>query len=459
MRINLLLNITALLLAAVTVTAQTTKKPVQLSDTVVNGKTGKAYPQQLDNKLFDTIDVGGGAPKKVFKGQGPIQAVSTVSRPVQKQWKGIFSQPGDDVFFRNDFDCARLNGLIKTDDTTYTALITSENTPVNGSPWYAFKVWSARPKRITIQLTYQQGAKHRYSPKFSKDGKVWTVPDEKADAEPDALPESYRFTVNVSRDTLWVAAQELYTYQKVQQWIAALANKTAVTTATIGKSTAGRPLTLFTIGNAASKNRILILGRQHPPEVTGQEALSAFVETLAGNSEAAKQFREHFLVYVIPFMNPDGVAEGHWRHNLGGIDLNRDWQDFNQPESRAVRDFLKKEIAVAGNKLLFSIDFHSTFDDIYYVVDPQLKGNMPGFVPEWLQQLKERMPGYVPNSKPLYSAPPTSTAFSYLFQQYGTEALVYEIGDKTPRDFIRHKGEVAAGALMDMLRFFDRYVH
>lgn len=419
------------------------------SNGVIVGKNLRG--EQLHQKLEALLGAPAAATQKVFKGQGPIQAVSTISRPVQKQWKGIFSQPGDAVFFSNDFECARLNGLVKTNDTTYTALITSENTPVNGSPWYAFKVWSATPKRITIQLTYQQGAKHRYTPKFSKDGKVWTLPEEAADAEPDALPESYRFAVNVSRDTLWVAAQELYTCQQVQRWIAKLGKQTKLNTLTIGKSTAGRPLTLFTMGNAASKNRILILGRQHPPEVTGQEALSAFVETLAGNTDQARQFREHFLVYVVPFMNPDGVAEGHWRHNLGGIDLNRDWQDFNQPESRAVRDFLKKEIAAQNNKLLFSIDFHSTFDDIYYIVDPKLKGNMPGFVPEWLQQLQERIPGYVPNSKPLYSAPPTSTAFSYFFQQYGTEALVYEIGDKTPRSFIRRKGEVAAQALMDML--------
>lgn len=422
------------------------------SNGVIVGKNlrGEALKQKLEELLGGKAVVTEG--KKAFKGQGPIQAVSTVSRPVQKQWKGIFSQPGDDVFFRNDFECARLNGLVKSNDSTYTLLITSENTPVNESPWYAFKVWSKKPKHITVKLTYQQGVKHRYAPKFSHDGKAWSLPsDSTADTEPDKLPAEYTFGVEVSADTLWVAGQELYTYQYVQQWIAGLGKQTKLTTETIGKTAAGRPLTLVKLGNLSSNNRILILGRQHPPEVTGQEALNAFVETLAANTPQANAFREQFLIYVIPYMNPDGVAEGFWRHNEGGIDLNRDWQDFNQPESRAVRDFLKKEMVSPQQKLWFSIDFHSTWDDIYYIVDPKLKGNMPGFVTGWLQQLQQRIPGYVPNIKPLYSGPPTSTAFSYLFQQYGTEALVYEIGDKTPRDFITHKGQVAATALMDML--------
>ena len=34
---------------------------------------------------------------------------------------------------------------------------------------------------------------------------------------------------------------------------------------------------------------------------------------------------EKFRVLAFPLMNPDGVDLGHWRHNAGGIDLNRDW--------------------------------------------------------------------------------------------------------------------------------------
>lgn len=62
---------------------------------------------------------------------------------------------------------------------------------------------------------------------------------------------------------------------------------------------------------------MMVIGRLHPPEVTGQFALQAFVESLCMDSETAKKFRKEYTVYVVPMMNPDGVDNGHWRHNTG----------------------------------------------------------------------------------------------------------------------------------------------
>ncbi|MFT4031089.1 MAG: M14 family metallopeptidase [Siphonobacter sp.] len=385
--------------------------------------------------------------KPVFKGQDPIQGVSTETKPVQKQWKGIF--PVGSVFFRNDFEGGRLNGITQVNDTLYSALITSENTPINGSPWYSFKVWSNTPKRIVLQLTYQQGSRHRYPPKLSHDGTIWTELNHSDSGE--SAPVSYSFPISVSRDTLWVAAQELTTSKHVQAWIKTLTKKPYIKSESFGKSRDGRALPLLRIGNLSSKKRIIITGRQHPPEVTGHLALKAFVETLAGDSELAKKFRSEYLIYVMPLLNPDGVDEGFWRHNSGGIDLNRDYDTFHQPESKAVRDFLIREIKQPGNQLVFGLDFHSTGDDIYYTVDPKLIETNREFIPTWLAHLKGRLPGYEPNVKPLYLGGPTYTAYSYFFKTYGAQSLVYEIGDRTPRPFIQEKSQVAAEELMKLL--------
>ena len=96
----------------------------------------------------------------------------------------------------------------------------------------------------------------------------------------------------------------------------------------------------------------MVFGRQHPPEVTGWLAMKAFVETLNGDSKLAKKFRKKYTTYVVPLMNPDGADLGHWRHNAGGVDLNRDWSQFHHPETQAVRDFLRKK-TVEGAKLYF----------------------------------------------------------------------------------------------------------
>lgn len=387
--------------------------------------------------------------KSSFKGQDPITAVSTVTRPVEKQWKGVFDKTGDAVFFGNDFAGARLNGVVKIDENTFSVLITPENAPINGSPWYAFKVWSKTSKEIQIRFDYPAGVKHRYNAKISTDGKKWTASDNGTFVKREK-DSNYVLKIKVSKDTTWIAAQELKTSKDISEWISGLKNKNNTAEASIGLTTEGRKIPVFSIGNPAAHNKILISGRNHPPEVTGHYALEAFVETLTADTPLAKKFRKKFEVYVIPLLNPDGADGGFWRHNSGGVDLNRDYNEFNQPETRAVRDFLKSEIK-DSNKLLFAIDFHSTHDDIYYTIDPELKGNIPGFVPNWLNKVKDGIPGYTPHVKPLYFKPPTFTLFSYLFETFKTEALVFEIGDNTPQDFIKKKGEVSGEEFMKLI--------
>ena len=86
-----------------------------------------------------------------YQGQGKSAVVSTLSKPVQKQWKGIWTFDDDATFFSNDFESGRLNGITSDGNNHYTALITAENTPVNVSPWYAFKVWSKTPKTSLLK--------------------------------------------------------------------------------------------------------------------------------------------------------------------------------------------------------------------------------------------------------------------------------------------------------------------
>ncbi len=52
-------------------------------------------------------------------------------------------------------------------------------------------------------------------------------------------------------------------------------------------------------------------------------------------TEGCYWFEEHNFL-ILPLLNPDGMALGHWRHNLGSVDLNRDWGIFGQPETTAV---------------------------------------------------------------------------------------------------------------------------
>lgn len=402
------------------------------------------------------------AQKTKYQGQAPISTtISTTPKPIQKQWKGQFDFETEKVSFSNDFKGGRLNGILRDGEGAYTALITSENTPINPSPWYAFKVWSDSSKTISVTLTYQDSVKHRYYPKLSRDGANWTNLDslryteyEKGDANfgVGSLPLKVKLELEVGPDTLWVAGQELETSTEVFQWMDALAERKFVAQKKIGESREGRDLKVLTIGKDYGKHMIMVISRQHPPEVTGYLAMKAFVETMASDSKLAKKFRKKFSVHVVPLMNPDGVDTGHWRHNAGGVDLNRDWAHFNHPETKAIKEFMAKQyVGSGGGTFYFGIDFHSTWDDIYYTLDPSFEGNMPGLVPEWLARFQEAFPKEEPNIRPSDRVQPTTVSRNFFFAAFGAEALVYEIGDNTPRPFIKEKGEAGANILMELL--------
>lgn len=395
-----------------------------------------------------------------YQGQPPVEIVPTDSKPVQKQWKGQFEFPDHGITFSNEFDGARLNGIVQNNDSTFTVLITSENTPVNMSPWYAFKIWGKKKQDIDIWLTYQAATKHRYYPKLSHDGVNWSALDSlryeeigKGDQAfgPGSLPEKVRLRVEIGADTLWVAGQELQNSTMVNAWADSLAQKKFVSKSIIGKSRENRNLNMLSVGNTDSKNMIMIISRQHPPEVTGYLTMKAFVETIASDTKLAKRFRKEFATYVVPLMNPDGVDNGFWRHNTGGIDLNRDWANFNQPETTAVKEFMEGLVENTEGKFYFGIDFHSTWDDIYYTVDPKIHGNMPNLVSTWLDSIKERIEGYDPNIRPNGDLVPTTVSRNYFFVKHGAEALVFEVGDNTSRDFLKEKAIKGAEELMKIM--------
>lgn len=397
--------------------------------------------------------------KPKFEGQSASSTgkVDTRNHAIMPQWRGRHTL--GNISFENNFDGARLNGITQNNDTLYTAIIAAENYPINPSPWYAFKITSKSPKTIWIHLTYLN-AKHRYFPKISRDGKTWQVVDssdcilvkdpqaKNQNFQDNALSESAYVRIRVDNKTTWVAAQELMTSSVVNDWSKEILKNEFVSSEIIGKSPQNRPFQCLRIGEDQSDSKIMIvIGRLHPPEVTGQFALQAFVESLCVDSEIARKFRKEYTIYVVPMMNPDGVDNGHWRHNSGGIDLNRDWEDFNQPETQIVRDFLRKKLTGTQRKLYFGIDFHSTWDDIFYTNITEKSTNMDGLINRWFESLEKVIPDYKVNAR---GSKPTSGVISKAFfnREFNAEALVYEVGDNTSRAFTTLKSKTAAESLM-----------
>ena len=396
--------------------------------------------------------------KTGYQGQGKSPVVPTVDKPVQKQWRGVWAFNDSTVYFSNQFDGARLNGVAYDGNDHYTIWVTAENTPINVSPWYAFQVWSKEPSEITVQLNYQD-SRSRYYPKISTDGRNFAPLDStrfkainpgEGEFGIQAAPESAEITLNINESPTWVSAQELYTSAVVQEWVDSLSQKAFVENYPIGLSKERRTMHLMEINeNPETQKALMIISRQHPPEVTGFLAMKSFIETIAGDSELAQTFRKEHTVFVVPLMNPDGADNGHWRHNMGGIDLNRDWQNFNQPETRNVRDFLVEKDKTYD--FVFGADFHSTWDDIYYPIDTTVTGAEGKIIFDWIANISERLPQKKTNISASDELDPTMVSSKYFYVNHGMPAIVFELGDNTSRPFLKEKGQVAAEEIMKLL--------
>jgi cytosolic carboxypeptidase protein 6 len=393
-----------------------------------------------------------------WKGQDPLKVVDTHAQPIQKQLREVFSL-GNGYYASNDFDCARLSGIVLTNDTLITALINPENTPINASPWYAFKIWSDTVQSIYLKLSYLHNVKHRYPPKISMDGKHWNlldsalvIPGPIAKRRNDRQqPDFITMRLKLSKDTMWIAANEIVTSSETELWSDRMATIPFVEKSNIGESRDGRPINILTIGEADDSKLLMLLGRQHPPEISGYWAMKKFVETICTDNKLARQFRNRFRTYVVPMVNPDGIDNGHWRHTTGGVDPNRDWAEFRQKETSLIRNFMIDKESSSAGVFLCGIDFHSTVEDIYYTIDPKLKGNMPGLIPQLIDSIAKAFPDHEHMVRAKDEDDYRISSVSYFFHGHGAEALVYEVGDEAPKDFVLKKAEVAANTLMEIM--------
>ena len=375
--------------------------------------------------------------------------VDTQTKPVTFQEKKKFPFDAMGITLDNQFDGARLSQAMAENDTVIRISILPENTPINPSPWYAFRIRSEESKQVYIRLAYGT-YRHRYSPKLSRDLKSWESLDA-ARLRFNKDSTEVLFPVKLTNRPLYVAAQELVSTRMVQEWCRSMAKQADVDYSVIGKSTGNRPLLILDIaeGDKTNKPLVVVFSRQHPPEVTGYFAMQHFINRLLENDSLATAFRTRYRVLVFPLLNPDGVDNGHWRHNNGGIDLNRDWSYYRQPETKKVADRVVAEAARSRSQVLIGLDFHSTWYDVYYTNVETENLVFPDFKNQWLRYIEAHLPNYKVNERPSRIGQPVSKGWFYT--QFKAVGITYEIGDTTPRDFIKQKGIVSAEGMMKIL--------
>ena len=375
--------------------------------------------------------------------------VDTKNKSISYQEKKIFSFEESGVFFSNNFEGARLNNVYQKNDSTYVLSILPENEPINLSPFYAFKVWSKTLRNIDIVFDYPDGYKHRYTPKILSNEK-WKKSDSSNFKSTDSLSI---LKLSIDIDSKLVSGQELHNSQEVYNWVKSLtANKESfMDFRKIGSSSLKKPFMVIDIhkGDPRDKPVIVLITRQHPPEVTGYFAFQSFISEIVRESNLSSDFLNKYRILAFPLMNPDGVDLGHWRHSSGGVDLNRDWSVYNQKEIKTTVNFISKVLKKNNSSLVLGLDFHSTYYDVFYTNIERENTLMPEFLTNWFEGLEKNIPNYEVNEQPSRSTQPTSKG--WFLNAHNAVGVTYEIGDDTPRDRIKEIGKISASTMMKLL--------
>ena len=161
----------------------------------------------------------------------------------------------------------------------------------------------------------------------------------------------------------------------------------------------------------------------------------------------SNDFLSNYNIISYPLVNPDGVDLGHWRHNLRKKDLNRDWGFFSQIETSIIYDDIRK--ILNDNKIVLMIDFHSTFENIFYIQDESETAGY-NFAQVWLLKNLSDKSNYKFAIKPTKNVN-NGVAKNYFNSLYGIPAITFEVGDNTDRETIINSSKNLADSMMLVL--------
>ena len=254
----------------------------------------------------------------------------------------VVVSPGDTVLHLSYL----LDGHFDPANPIDTSLAPSAN-------WYYFRMTGVAGKQIYL-TTPDQGVA---GSSFSYDSHSW-------EHFPVAESQRHFLDKRFTRDTVYLALYKPYTYSYLQERIRTWCERPDVTLDTIGFSHEGRPLQLLHITDPSvpesRKARVWVHGRIHPSETPASYLVDGLVEYLTSDTPEGRALRRQIDAYVLPFANPDGVADGLSRSNALGVnqEINFDRSDDSTVvEVKAIKRMFEQ--LTADRPFDFMLNSHS----------------------------------------------------------------------------------------------------
>lgn len=374
----------------------------------------------------------------------PPGVTNTVDKLVYPQKRRVIGAGTPKVWVSNEDESTRMNDFYQVTKDTFEVFIKPENAPINNSPWFGFSIWSDSSQSIVLRLKYEN-ARHRYEPKFG--GQLIDS------VRYDSVTGSAEFNLTLTEEPTFLSAQfrDGITYSDLVTELRQF-DQSFISVETAGLSHQKRAVYHLTVDETEpgiQAGVLILLSRQHPPETSGYLTYHYFFDALLDSTELAKEFRSRFVIESFPMINPDGVYNGHWRHNAGGNDLNRDWQYFNQPETRSVKNALIPLKEDPSKKVFYGIDFHSTNENIFYPINEEIVTFPDNFTQKWVSGIRNDLPEFNFTIEEFDTDSPISK--NWIYKTFGADALTFEVDDVLSEVEMEHLGTHAARTLMEML--------
>ncbi|KAI8926625.1 hypothetical protein BC831DRAFT_221843 [Entophlyctis helioformis] len=313
---------------------------------VAGGTAGSGDKTSLEDGASTPME-----PRVVFKADFNSPKTEPFYKPV--------SPEDDTLVFESRFESGNLHKATQTARYSYDLLLRKDLNTKGHTQWFYFSIKNARAgidyqfsitNLMKTNCLYTQGMQPLvYSEALAASQSLGWIRAGRHISytrNPVSLSDktkrpshSLRFTLSfpVHNDTIYVAHCYPYTYSDLQRYLSSLKQDPARSLLfrhrVLCKSLCGNNVDLLSVTKRVNhpdelvgRKAIILSARVHPGETNSSWMMQGFIEFILGNSPQAAYLRQHYVIKIIPMLNPDGVIIGNHRCNLMGYDLNRQWR-------------------------------------------------------------------------------------------------------------------------------------
>ncbi|MDX9783092.1 MAG: M14 family zinc carboxypeptidase, partial [Bacteroidales bacterium] len=218
--------------------------------------------------------------------------------------------------------------------------------------WYFFRMVGVKDKMVHLNIKNSEAIR----PFYSYDGEDFTRFTSGENPGKGHLVKKFK------NDTVYISHFIPYTWRRHKEKLDEWSQKSFVVREEIGKSSQGLPIEMITITdpqyNNVNKKKIWIHGRSHPSEQPASWHLEALTDFIISDKTEASDLRKNSIIYIVPFINPDGVYGGYSRSTSTGVNIEINWDrpdSLTMPEVKALKGALERVTSEGPLDLLMNM--------------------------------------------------------------------------------------------------------